>query len=569
MAIKKLKKVDVVVVGLGAVGGVGVLPLAKSGMKVVALEAGPNRDPRAYPSDEILLSVRNHNGPKQNQEIPTWRRNTSQVALPARQFGAMMNGVGGTSLHYNSQSWRLDPWTFRERSSVIARYGAGMLPPGTTMEDMPFSYDDVEPFYEKVEWAIGVAGTAGNLNGVKNPEGNTLEGPRKKGYPMPPLRYSGWHSLIKPAAQKLGWHPFRAPSAVVTTAGFQGRPTCSYCGFCSGIGCHSGAKSSTNVTTIPQAMATKNLEVVTSARVIRINTDSSGRVTGVLYLKGNQEYFQPASVVFLATFAWENSRLLFLSASKAFPNGLANNHGQVGKHYFTHAGPTTNGLFTTATNRVNGQGSQALHCDDWEADNFDHTGLGFIGGGSIDGRSEQKPIGYVRGGVPPDVPMWGSAFKAWVHANINKVGSIGSGGGTNSVPYQQFFMDLDPTHKDSLGFPVIRVTLDYTAVENRMHQYLLDKQKQWLLEAGAIKTWSTLPTPNPVAVHSFGGTRAGTNEGTNVADAFGMAHEVPNLGFMGGSTMGAGGGHNPTLTAQALAWRTAEHVIANWNTIAG
>src|SRR5581483_3203641 len=187
MAIVKLKKADVVVIGLGAVGGVGVLPLAKAGMKVVGLEAGPNLDPRAYPSDEILLSVRNHNGKKQNQEVPTWRRNASQVAAPARQFGTMMNAVGGTSLHYNSQSWRLDPWTFQQRSRVTARYGAGALPTGTTLEDMPFTYDDVEPYYEKVEWAIGVAGTAGNLNGVKNAEGNALEAPRKKGYPMEPL----------------------------------------------------------------------------------------------------------------------------------------------------------------------------------------------------------------------------------------------------------------------------------------------------------------------------------------------------------------------------------------------
>jgi gluconate 2-dehydrogenase alpha chain len=567
MAIVKLKKTDVVVVGLGAVGGVGVLPLAKQGLKVVALEAGPSRDPRAYPSDEILLAIRNHNGAKQNQEIPTWRRSASQVALPARQFGTMMNGVGGTSLHYNSQSWRLDPWTFQQRSRVIARYGAGMLPPGTTLEDMPFTYDELEPYYEKAEWAIGIAGTAGNLNGVMNPEGNVLEAPRKRGYPMPPLRYSGWQQLLKPAAQKLGWHPFRAPSAVVTRPGFQDRPVCSYCGFCSGIGCHSGAKSSTDVSTIPQAMATKNLTVVTNARVFHINLGSDGRVTGVLYLKGGETYFQPADAVLLSAYAWENTRLLLLSQSKAFPNGLANNLGQVGKHYFTHAGPTTFGLFTTATNRVNGQGSQALHVDEWEADNFDHTGLGFIGGGSIDGRSEQKPIGAVRGGVPPTVPAFGSAWKAWVYANINKVGSIGSGGGTNVLPYQQFFLDLDPSYKDLLGFPVIRVTYNYTDTENRMHTFLLEKQRQWLLEAGAIQTWSSLPVPNPVSVHAYGGTRAGNDPTTNVADKWGMAHEVPNLGFMGGSIMGGAGGHNPTLTAQALAWRLADHLVKNWKTI--
>src|SRR5438552_1136888 len=230
----KLKKTDVVIVGMGATGGVGALPLAKAGLKVIGLEAGPRLDPRAFPSDEILFSLRNTHGKKQNQEIPTWRRNTTQVATQQRQFGSMMNAVGGTSLHYNSQSWRIDPWHFEARSRTIARYGAGALPAGTTLEDMPFSYGDLEPFYEKAEYAIGIAGKAGNLNGQLDPRGNVLEGPRAKEFPMPPLRESGWHQIIKPAAQRLGWHPFRAPSAVATIP-YQGRPTCSYCGFCSGI----------------------------------------------------------------------------------------------------------------------------------------------------------------------------------------------------------------------------------------------------------------------------------------------------------------------------------------------
>jgi gluconate 2-dehydrogenase alpha chain len=561
-----LKHTDVVIVGLGAVGGVGALPLARAGLKVVGLDAGPRLDGRAFPSDEILFSLRNAHGKKQNQEIPTWRRTAQQVATQQRQFGSMMNAVGGTSLHYNSQSWRIDPWHFEARSRTIARYGAGALPAGTTLEDMPFSYGDLEPFYEKAEYAIGIAGKAGNLDGHLDPRGNVLEGPRRKEFPMPPLRSSGWHEIIRPAAERLGWHPFRAPSAVATIP-YQGRPVCSYCGFCSGIGCHSGAKSSTDVSTIPAAEKTGNLHVVPNARAIGISVNPEGRASGVTYLKGGKTYYQPASAVFIATFAWENTRLLLLSKSKAFPNGLANNHGQVGRHFMAHAGPTTFGLFPMTLNRWNGQGSQALHVDDWEADNFDHTGLGFIGGGSIDGRSEQKPIGLVRGGVPPRIAQWGTAWKQWLHDNINKVGSIGTGGCSNMIPYESWYMDLDPTVKDSLGIPVTRVTYDFTPTETRLSAYILDKQKQWLLEAGATETWSTPPGPNPYNVHSYGGTRMGDDIHTNVTDKWGMAHEVPNLGVFGAAVMGIAGGHNPTLTAQAIAWRTADHVVRNWKTI--
>ena len=183
---------------------------------------------------------------------------------------------------------------------------------------MPFSYGELEPYYEKAEYAVGIAGKAGNLNGRLDHGGNVLEGPRQKEFPMPPLRYSGWHAIIKPAAERLGWHPFRAPSAVATVP-YQDRPTCSYCGFCSGIGCHSGAKSSTDVTTIRAAEKTGNLHVVPNARTQGISVDSQGRATGVTYIKGGQAYFQPASVVFIATFAWENTRLLLCRSRRPFP----------------------------------------------------------------------------------------------------------------------------------------------------------------------------------------------------------------------------------------------------------
>jgi gluconate 2-dehydrogenase alpha chain len=180
--------------------------------------------------------------------------------------------------------------------------------------------------------------------------------------------------------------------------------------------------------------------------------------------------------------------------------------------------------------------------------------------------AECTPVAFAKNVCPPGVPRWGAGWKDWMARNAQSVGAVYAQ--LDALPYEHNRLDLDPRVTDPLGVPVIRVTYDYTDNENRMHTFLREKQRLWLLEAGASETWSTQPTPNPRGVHSYGGTRMGNNPDTNVADKWGMAHEVPNLGFFGGSLMGAASGHNPTLTVQALAWRTAVHIARNYERIA-
>ena len=176
-----LKPVDVAVVGLGAAGGVAVLPLARAGLKVAGIEAGTWMDPRSFKPDEIHNNVRGllTSVPKARREIPTFRTSASG---PARQGAThpMMNAIGGTSIHYHAQSWRLNPWDFKARSLAIERYGASAIPAGTTLEDWPLTYDDLEPYYDKVEYDIGVSGKAGNLQGKIDSRGNIFEGPRER-----------------------------------------------------------------------------------------------------------------------------------------------------------------------------------------------------------------------------------------------------------------------------------------------------------------------------------------------------------------------------------------------------
>jgi len=268
MSAVKLKAVDVVVVGTGAAGGTAVWPLAKAGLKVVAVEAGPRVTESDYPFDEIRNDIRDWMGQwKANREVPTARLNSSQQATrPLGATGPMMNAVGGTSIHWMTQSWRYNPWNFKTRSEAIKRYGPNAIPKGSTVADWPFDYAEIEPYYDKVEYRHGVSGQAGNVKGAIDPRGNIFEGARARPYPNPPLRRSGWTDLIAGAAKAAGLHPYPGPTGIRSRPynGFYG---CTYCGFCGWTGCWTGAKAQTNIHYIPQAEKTGNLKVVPLARV--------------------------------------------------------------------------------------------------------------------------------------------------------------------------------------------------------------------------------------------------------------------------------------------------------------
>src|SRR5262249_44612447 len=149
-----------------------------------------------------------------NQEIPTSRPNTISPSSARAAISPMQNAVGGTSLHYWAQSWRLNPWDFKVVSETKRRYGALRIPRGSTVEDWPFGFEGVEPYYDRVEYEIGVSGQAGNIDGKIDPRGNRFEGPRKRAYPMPPLRSTAFLDKMAAAARSVGWNPFPGPAAV-------------------------------------------------------------------------------------------------------------------------------------------------------------------------------------------------------------------------------------------------------------------------------------------------------------------------------------------------------------------
>lgn len=563
----RLPGTDVVIVGLGAAGGVAALPLTNAGLDIVGIEAGSRLTKRDFAPDEIRNNVRDwpFSVRKCDSEVPTLRRSRSDDAVQGGNH-PMMNGVGGTTLHYWAQSWRLNPWDFKVVSETTRRYGASRIPAGSTVEDWPFGYEELEPFYDRVEHEIGVSGQAGNLQGEKNPNGNPFEGPRQRDYPMPALRWTRFLDRMAESARTLGWQPFPGPAAINSEA-YQGRSGCMYHGHCNKGGCHVDAKNSPAVTTIPRAEATGRLKVVTHATVTKIETDAQGKVTGVTYLQDREEFFQPARFVFVASYTYENVRLLLLSKSRAFPIGLSNNHAQVGKHYLSHhQGAGVTALFPYDLHAWYGLPAQGVAVDNFADDNFDHSALDFIGGGNLWVYSDRRPISAASMGTFGRAPTWGSAWKAFVRENADRTNSAYIQ--KTTLPYAANYLDLDPVVKDPLGFPVIRITAEYKQNELAIADYLQEKMVQWYREAGATDIIrGGLGGQMGVSTHAYGGTRMGDDPETNVVNRYGLSHEVPNLGVLGASVMGTSGARNPTLTAQALAWRTAEHVAEHWQSI--
>jgi gluconate 2-dehydrogenase alpha chain len=562
-----LKGTDVVIIGLGAAGGVAALPIAQAGIDVIGLEAGTWLTTRDFAPDELRNNFRDwpQAVQKAQHEVPTQRVNATAPTLRAASH-PMMNAVGGTTLHYWAQSWRLNPWDFKVVSETTRRYGASRLPKGSTVEDWPFGLDELEPYYDKVEYEIGVSGQAGNIRGRVDRRGNIFVGPRSRDYPMPPLRGTGFTDMMATAATGLGWHPFAGPAAV-NSRSYQGRSACMYHGFCNKGGCHVDAKNSPAITTIPKAQKTGRLQVVTRAHVTTIEVDREGRASGVTYVTDGVEYFQPAKVVLLASYTYENTRTLLLSKSSAYPNGLSNNHGQVGRHYFSHnqqAGVTA--LFPKNLNTWYGLPAQGTAIDDFADDNFDHGGLDFIGGGNLWVFSDRRPIVAASMNTFGKAPAWGSAWKAFIKENADRTNT--SYLQKTTLPYEDNYLDLDPLVKDPLGMPVCRITADYKENERKVGLFIQDKMETWYRAAGAIEVLKGPIGVMGVTTHAYGGTRMGDNADTNVVDRWGFSHEAPNLGVLGASVMGTSGARNPTLTAQALAWRTAEHLVKNWKTIA-
>ena len=409
-----------------------------------------------------------------------------------------------------------------------------------------------------------MSGKAGNLQGRKIAGGNVFEAPRRREFPLPPLLVDQTGVVFDAATKKLGYHPFSTPRAILSEA-YKGRPGCTYCGFCQAFGCHIGAKSSILVTALPEADATGNFKLVTGAMCYRVNSDNSGRVTGVAYYgpDGSDNTIE-AELVILTPFIYDNTRLLLLSKTAKFPNGLANSSGEVGKHLTAHMMPNVYVAFDDRhMNNYMGPSAQKHTIDDFNADNFDHAGLGFIRGSQISvgtGNLQGGPISLTTTMPPPGTPRWGAAYRDFLAKYYARHAAMVAQ--TENLPYADQTIDLDPNVRDAWGLPAPRLTYDWRRpTELARVEFMMKKMEEVGRAMGATHVWRAPLGPGAPGAHHEGGTRMGSDPKTSVVNRYGQSWDVPNLFVIGSSTFPSMSGFNPTLTIQALAYMSADAIV--------
>jgi choline dehydrogenase-like flavoprotein len=533
------EEVDFAIVGSGAAGGVMARELAGAGFSVVVLEQGPWLTAADFKHDELWMldSSLTNDHKKSPNTVRTTASQTARVK-PAVKYGRV---VGGGSVHFTANYWRFHPIDFVERST------RGPIA-GTSFDDWPITYDELEPYYTKVDWEIGVSGVA---------QANPFDPPRSKPYPMPPLPIKSTGVLMERGAKKLGWHAAPAPMAIATIP-YRGRGACIHCGFCEMFGCEMGAKSSTLVAMIPDAVATGRCEIRPNSYVRKIETNAAGRVTGVVYFDaGKREVVQRARAVVLCANGAETPRLLLLSKSSRFPHGLANSSGIVGTNIMFNGGAIGGALFDHEINGYKGAVVSRIVHDFYELG----EAVGAVGGGGIDFRLDLPPIMFALQGLDPKAPRWGSEYKNLLRRWFTH--SLYGFGHTTSLPVPTNGVTLDPHVRDAWGLPAIRMTFTRHENDRKVMEFFGARVTELLDAAGGHSTWMTpIDAESYPEFHLLGTCRMGNDPRTSVVDKYHRAHDVPNLFIVDGSSFVTSGRGQPTMTIQALAFRAGEHIAA-------
>jgi gluconate 2-dehydrogenase alpha chain len=576
---RKLPRRDVVIVGLGWSGAIMAHELTEAGLDVIAIERGPWRDaptefPPSYAQDELRYRVRHELFLRPDQTTFTFRNKMSETALPIRTWGAFMppNGVGGGGVHWNAETWRFLPSDFVLKTHLTQRYGAGFLPADMTIQDWGVTYDDLEPHYDHFEYLCGTSGTAGNLRGEILPGGNPFEGPRSRPYPNPAQPQPFSHTLFAKAASGLGYKPFPQPSGNMSLPytnplGVRLGP-CTYCGFCEWFGCGNYSKASPQTTILPVLVRKPNFVARDNSEVTRINLDASGQhATGVTFVDtAGEEWEQPADIVLLCAYTIFNVQLLLLSGiGKAYdPNG---DTGVVGRNFTHQTISDVVGFFDRTRFNFNpfiASGAIGMCIDEFNGDNFDHGPHGFVGGGYM-GQVQTNGRPIETAPVPPGTPRWGAAWKAAVRDNYLSSVKPGTGVHGSFYSYRDVYLDLDPTYKDRLGRPLVRITIDFHDNELKQNAFLTDRFAEIIRAMGAqqvVKEYRKGPydITQYQTTHLCGGAIMGTDPGRSAVNRYLQSWDVSNLFVIGASAFPQNAGYNPTGTVAALAYWAADAI---------
>jgi len=556
-----MKDFDVCIIGSGAGGGPVALTLAEAGLSVVVLEKGPWFTTKDFYKDELACCRRSVYTPNLRDEqhvIEDEDGNGGWQATPTSESGwDFWNGncVGGSSNLMSGFFHRLKPVDFHQYSEFGPIDGANRV-------DWPISYQDLAPYYDKVESVVGVSG---KYEPHKNIE------PRSGDFPYPPTTEHGISSWIDKACDELDYHSLRVPRAILSRP--QGeRRGCEYSGYCGSYGCASDAKGSSRAALLNRAVATGRCEIRPHSKVTRLTSNAKGKITNVEYIDANnKQKHVDARIYVVACQAIETSRLLLSSTGPAFPDGLANNNGQVGKNLLFSAGGSGGGDFNYADlsatkleqlKQVGPFVNRAL--DDWYTIQDSSLGKNREKGGIVEFLlSHPNPIAKASNlKWDGDQLHWGKPFKRKLEKWFTTDRSLNFEVFNDWLPTDNCFVGLDPKVKDRWGTPVAKVRIGYHEQDLKIGSYLSDKGEQVLKQMGAVRINSSVSGAPPANLIA-GGCRFGNDPKTSVLDVNCRAHEVENLYVTDGSFMPTGGSVPYTWTIYANAFRVADKILNN------
>ncbi len=539
---------DACVVGTGAGGGAVIDVLCRAGLRVVALQRGPELAPEQFSEDELETIIRDEQFMPGHLE--TWRLDETGVAVPGR-YNQMAHVLGGTMIRWSGWSWRFRPDDFR----VLATEGPVA---GAALADWPIGYAELAPYYDRAERALGVAGRSG---------ANPFEAPRSREYPNPPHAPRLSSVAFEAGARRHGLHPFPIPVAINPTP-YGGRTACTRGGTCQGFGCPIHARASSFSVFLPAARASGRLDLRSGAEVVEIPVDAQGRATGARYLDDAGALHEVrARRVVVAGNAVGSARLLLMSTSGRFPDGLANASGLVGRHLMYHHHAAVRFRTSEPTRSVTGiEAYRAI--DDWHPSD---ASRGFVRGGVVAEVNSftRQPIVFAFGadGHPGLERAWGDAFAEYLREMPFTVtlGSI-----LEDLPMEDNRVDLDPDVTDGRGLPVARLTHRQHPNDIAMSRWYRERMLELADSCGA-EARSPILIPGPGytdettaikgSAHLHGTCRMGDDPARSVVDRDGHAHDVPNLWVVDGAVFPTSGGYNPTLTIVANALRIADRMV--------
>lgn len=502
----------VVIIGSGAGGGTLANELCQKGIKVVVLEAGAVQSPASFINDEwksfvqlAWLDPRTTSG--------NWRVAKDFSGLPAW----ICKTVGGTTTHWAGASLRFQEHEFR----IKTVYGDI---PGANLMDWPLTLKELEPYYARAEDKMGVTRTHG----------------------IPGLPGNNNFKVFHAGAKKLGYSEVHTGNMAINSQPRDGRGRCMQLGFCF-QGCKSGAKWSTLYTELPKAEATGNMDLRPESHVARIEHDDKGKVNAVVYFdKAGKEQRQKARIVCVAGNSIETPRLLLLSASSMFKDGLANSSGQVGRNYMRHMTGSVYAAFKQPVNMYRGTTMAGIIRDEARHD----TKRGFAGGYEM----ETLALGVPFMAAFLDPGAWGEDFAWWMDHYTHLAGMWLVG---EDMPREGNRITLNSNVKDKWGLAAPNVHFDDHDNDIAMRNHAFAQGEKVYKAAGAIRTYRTPPYPS---THNLGTCRMGASAKDSVCNAYGQTHDITNLFISDGSQFTTGGAENPTLTIVTLAIRQAEYI---------